>query len=81
VDFGAQYWTPRSDRNDDFRQQLTQSGRLVPFAENEIAQDPYNGPVKTHLVCPDGKGFRTLVEHLLEGGWISDGVERSGELN
>ncbi|ETM47513.1 hypothetical protein L914_07782 [Phytophthora nicotianae] len=67
VDMGAQYWTPKSDLNDDFRQKLTQSGRLVPFAENEITQDPYKGTVKTHLVSPDGKGFRAMVEHLLEG--------------
>ncbi|GMF65574.1 unnamed protein product [Phytophthora lilii] len=76
---GAQYWTPRSDRNDDFRQKLTRSGLLVPFAENEIAQDPYRGPVKTHLVGADDKGFRAMVEHLLEGvlaavGWIVQGV-------
>ncbi|KAF1785543.1 FAD/NAD(P)-binding domain [Phytophthora cactorum] len=67
VDMGAQYWTPKSDYNDDFRQKLTQSGRLVPFAENEIAQDPYKGTVKMHLVSPDGRGFRAMVEHLLEG--------------
>ncbi|KAF4039989.1 NAD(P)-binding Rossmann-like domain [Phytophthora infestans] len=67
VDIGAQYWTPKSDLNDDFRQKLTQSGYLVPFAENEIAQDPYKGTVKTHLVSPNGKGFRAMVEHLLEG--------------
>ncbi|KAL3670022.1 hypothetical protein V7S43_005393 [Phytophthora oleae] len=67
VDMGAQYWTPKSDRNDDFRQKLTQSGRLVPFAENEIADDPHKGTVKSHLVSPDGKGFRAMVEYLLEG--------------
>ncbi|POM61056.1 hypothetical protein PHPALM_29991 [Phytophthora palmivora] len=64
---GAQYWTPRSDNNDDFRQKLVKSGKLVPFEENEIALDPYKGTVKTHWVCPDGKGFRAVVEHLLEG--------------
>ncbi|KAE9037594.1 hypothetical protein PR001_g1275 [Phytophthora rubi] len=67
VDMGAQYWTPRTDRNDDFRQELTKSGRLVEFAENEIAMDPYQGPVKTHLVCPDRKGFRAMVEDMLQG--------------
>ncbi|KAH7462470.1 hypothetical protein KRP22_004891 [Phytophthora ramorum] len=67
VDMGAQYWTPRSDWNDDFRQKLMESGHLVPFAENEIAQDPYRGSYKTHLVSPDVKGFRAMVEHLLEG--------------
>ncbi|KAJ8525087.1 hypothetical protein ON010_g16028 [Phytophthora cinnamomi] len=64
---GAQYWTPRTDRNDDFRQELTRSGRLIDFAENEIAMDPFRGPVKTHLVCPNGKGFRAVVEDLLQG--------------
>ncbi|KAG7389078.1 hypothetical protein PHYPSEUDO_011347 [Phytophthora pseudosyringae] len=67
VDVGAQYWTPKSDCNDDFRQRLTQDGRLVPFPENAIAQDPYKGTVKSHLVSPDGKGFRAMVEHLLGG--------------
>ncbi|KAG6610959.1 uncharacterized protein IUM83_08250 [Phytophthora cinnamomi] len=67
VDMGAQYWTPRTDRNDDFRQELTRSGRLIDFAENEIAMDPFRGPVKTHLVCPNGKGFRAVVEDLLQG--------------
>ncbi|KAG7399692.1 hypothetical protein PHYBOEH_008199 [Phytophthora boehmeriae] len=67
VDMGAQYWTPRSDQNDEFRQKLLQSGHLRTFAEQEIAQDPYRSAVKTHFVCPKGKGFRGMVEHLLDG--------------
>ncbi|CEG47980.1 uncharacterized protein PHALS_05463 [Plasmopara halstedii] len=66
VDMGAQYWTPKSAHNEKCRQKLMQSGYLVPFAESAIAQDPYKGSAKMHWVCPDGKGFRAVVEHLLE---------------
>ncbi|TDH69224.1 hypothetical protein CCR75_005011 [Bremia lactucae] len=67
VDMGAQYWTSKSGRMDEFREKLTQSGHLVPIAANEIAEDPHGGTVKTHLISPAKKGFRALVEHLLEG--------------
>ncbi|RQM15230.1 hypothetical protein DD237_005462 [Peronospora effusa] len=66
VDMGAQYWTPQLNSTEDIRQKLTQSGHLVSFAENEINQDPYQGSVKTHLVCPNKKGFRSMVENFLE---------------
>lgn len=67
VDMGAQYWTPQSDRTDELRQSLTQSGHLVSFDEREISEDPHRGTVKTHLICPDRKGFRSIVEYLLGG--------------
>ncbi|CAI5743708.1 unnamed protein product [Peronospora destructor] len=66
ADMGAQYWTPQSNSNEEIRQKLIESGHLVSFDENEISQDPYQGAVKTHLVCPNKKGFRSMVEKLLE---------------
>ncbi|CAH0473557.1 unnamed protein product [Peronospora belbahrii] len=66
VDMGAQYWTPQSEMNTDLCQNMIQSGQLVPFAEKEIAQDPYRGIAKAHFICSDRKGFRHVVEYLLE---------------
>ena len=66
VDMGAQYWTSQLNSKDDVCHKLIESGLLVSFAENEIREDPYQGIVKTHLVCPHKKGFRSMVEHLLE---------------